>query len=30
MAADGNVGKPPRAQLTIQTTSGPVLLHQEG
>jgi len=28
--ADGNVGAPPRAQLTIQTTSGPVLLHQEG
>ncbi len=26
--ADGNVGAPPRAQLTIQTTSGPVLLHQ--
>jgi hypothetical protein len=28
--ASGVVGKPPRAQLTIQTTSGPVLLHQEG
>lgn len=26
--ADGNVGAPPRAQLTIQTTSGPVLLNQ--
>ncbi len=26
--ADGSVGAPPRAQLTIQTTSGPVLLHQ--
>lgn len=30
VAADGSVGKPPRAQLTIQTTTGPVLLHQEG
>jgi hypothetical protein len=30
IAAEGDVGTPPRAQLTIQTTSGPVLLHQEG
>jgi hypothetical protein len=28
--ADGDVGTPPRAQLTIQTTTGPVLLNQEG
>lgn len=28
--AEGNVGAPPRARLTIQTTSGPVLLNQEG